>query len=74
MLELKLRLQANEKKGLEDAPRLKFGPPPYGMLSRTTWSITLTRAASKMYVDDHQMYVAGEKMEEMERTLTDEGE
>ena len=37
-------------------------------------SITLTRAASKMYADDHQMYVAGEKMEEMERTLTDEGE
>ena len=55
-------------------PKAQIRAPPYGMLSRTTWSITLTRAASKMYADDHQMYVAGEKMEEMERTLTDEGE
>ena len=55
-------------------PQGSNSSPSYGMLSRTTWSITLTRAASKMYADDHQMYVAGEKMEEMERTLTDEGE
>ena len=59
---------------LGGCPKAQIRAPSYGMLSRTTWSITLTRAASKMYADDHQMYVAGEKMEEMERTLTDEGE
>lgn len=62
------------KKMLRGCPKAQIRGPSYGMLSRTTWSVTLTRAASKMYVDDHQMYVTGEKMEEMERTLTAEGE
>ena len=31
------------------------------------------KSSIKMHADDHQMHVAGGKMEEAERTLTDEG-
>ena len=65
MLELELRLQANGKKCLEDAPRLKFR-----MFSRTTRSKISDKSSIKMYAYDHQMYVSNEKMEEVERTLT----
>ena len=65
MLELELRLQANEKKSLEDAPKLKFW-----MFSRTFRSTISDKSSIEVYAYDHQMYVSNEKMEEVERTLT----
>ena len=65
MLELELRLQANDKKSLEDASKLKFW-----MFSRTFRSTISDKSSIEVYAYDHQMYVSNEKMEEVERTLT----
>ena len=62
MLELELRLQANEKKSLEDAPKLKFW-----MFSRTFRSTISDKSSIEVYA---YAYVSNEKMEEVERTLT----
>ena len=77
MLELELRLAANGKKCSERfRGRVKqvLGPS-YGMFSTRVFQNYLLcytdKSASsliKMYRNDNQMYVAGEKMEEVEST------
>ena len=64
MLELEVRLRANGKQCLEAVPKAQILDHSYGMFSRTTWSTTLSKAASKCA----QMTIT-----DGNGTLTDEG-
>ena len=49
-----------------------FGPLLWNIFQNDLVYNTDTRSI-QMYADDRQMYVCGEAMEDVERTLTDEG-
>ena len=49
-----------------------FGPPLWNIFQNDLVYNT-DKSSIQMYADDHQMYVCGEAMEDVERTLADEG-